>query len=119
MMRATSLGHAGILIESEHGSIVCDPWFIPAFFAAWFPFPRNDRLDDDLLARIEAADYLYVSHLHADHLDEPWLRQHLRRDITVLVPGFPTRELSPQAPLARASPSSCAPSTARSSGSAG
>ena len=93
-MRATSLGHAGILIESDHGSIVCDPWFIPAFFAAWFPFPRNDRLDDDLLARIEAADYLYVSHLHADHLDEPWLRQHLRRDITVLVPGFPTRELA-------------------------
>ena len=31
MMRATSLGHAGILIESDHGSIVCDPWFVPAF----------------------------------------------------------------------------------------
>jgi len=93
MMRATSLGHAGILIESAHGSVVCDPWFVPAFFGSWFPFPRNDQLPDDLVARIEAADYLYVSHLHGDHWDEPWLRDHLRRDLGVLLPGYPTREL--------------------------
>ena len=92
-MRATSLGHAGILIESEHGSIVCDPWFVPAFFGSWFPFPRNDQLDDDLRARIAGADYLYVSHLHGDHWDEPWLRDNLPRDIGVLLPGYPTREL--------------------------
>src|SRR5215213_7854673 len=92
-MRATSLGHAGILIESERGSIVCDPWFVPAFLGSWFPFPRNDRLADDLLARIEGADFLYVSHLHGDHWDEPWLRAHLRRDVGVLLPGYPTREL--------------------------
>ena len=93
MMRATSLGHAGILIESDHGSIVCDPWFVPAFWGSWFPFPRNDQLGDDLAARIERADFLYVSHLHGDHLDEPWLREHLPRDIGVLLPGYPTREL--------------------------
>ncbi|MEO6653951.1 MAG: Rieske 2Fe-2S domain-containing protein [Ilumatobacteraceae bacterium] len=91
-MRATSLGHAGILIETHAGSIVCDPWFIPAFFGSWFVFPRNDRLSDDLLERIERADYLYVSHLHADHHDEAWLRDHLRRDIPILLPDYPTRE---------------------------
>ena len=31
-MRATSIGHAGMLIETDAGSIVCDPWFVPAFF---------------------------------------------------------------------------------------
>jgi UDP-MurNAc hydroxylase len=92
-MRATSIGHAGILIETDQGSIVCDPWFVPAFLGSWFPFPRNDQLDDDLRARIEGADYLYVSHLHGDHWDEPWLRDHLPRDIGVLLPGYPTREL--------------------------
>jgi UDP-MurNAc hydroxylase len=92
-MRATSLGHAGMLIEAPRGSIVCDPWFVPAFFGSWFPFPRNDQLPAELIARIEAADYLYVSHLHGDHLDEPWLREHLRRDVGVLLPGYPTREL--------------------------
>jgi UDP-MurNAc hydroxylase len=92
-MRATSIGHAGILVETEHGTIVCDPWFVPAFFGSWFVFPRNDGLPARVLDAIEHADYLYISHLHADHLDEPWLREHLRRDITVLLPGYPTGEL--------------------------
>lgn len=91
-MRATSIGHAGILIETDAGSILCDPWFLPAFHGSWFVFPRNDQLDDDLLGRIESADYLYITHLHADHHDDPWLRQHLRRDIPILLPGYPTRE---------------------------
>jgi UDP-MurNAc hydroxylase len=92
-MRATSLGHAGILIDTVDGSIVCDPWFLPAFFDSWCVFPRNDQLSPELMQRIEHADYLYITHLHADHLDEPWLREHIRRDIQVLVPGYPTREL--------------------------
>jgi len=92
-MRATSIGHAGILIETAGGSIVCDPWFLPAFFGSWFVFPRNDQLGPELMAKIESPTYLYVSHIHSDHLDEPWLLDHMNRDTTVLIPGFPTREL--------------------------
>jgi UDP-MurNAc hydroxylase len=92
-MRATSIGHAGILIETKYGSITCDPWFDPAFFASWFVFPRNDQLSPELLSRIENADYLYISHLHGDHLDDSWLATHMSRNTTVLIPGFPTREL--------------------------
>ena len=92
-MRATSLGHAGILVETRQASIVCDPWFVPAFFGSWFVFPRNDRLDAELLARVERPDFLYISHLHADHLDDAWLADHLDRSATVLLPGYPTDEL--------------------------
>src|SRR6476619_1330645 len=81
-MRATSIGHAGILIETRYGSILCDPWFVPAFFGSWFVFPRNDRLPDDLRARIEHPDYLYVSHLHGDHLDEAFLAVHVEPSVT-------------------------------------
>ena len=92
-MQATSLGHAGILIETEQGAIVCDPWFEPAFFGSWFVFPRNDQLAPEVMRRILGAEYLYISHLHADHLDEPWLRAHMPKDVTVLLPGYPTDEL--------------------------
>jgi UDP-MurNAc hydroxylase len=92
-VRATSIGHAGILIETRFGSITCDPWFDPAFFGSWFVFPRNDHLDPDLQHRIEHPDYLYISHIHGDHLDETWLPHHVSRDATVLLPGYPTREL--------------------------
>jgi len=92
-MRATSLGHAGILVECEQATIVCDPWFAPAFLGAWFPFPRNDRLADELMARVCTPDYLYVSHLHGDHFDETFLRERMDPSTPVLLPDFPTAEL--------------------------
>jgi len=92
-MRATSIGHAGILIDTVDGSIACDPWFLPQFHGSWFVFPRNDRLEPELMHRICHPDYLYVSHIHADHLDEDWLAQNMDKDTTVLIPGYPTREL--------------------------
>ena len=81
-MRATSLGHAGILIESGASTILCDPWFVPAFFGSWFVFPRNDRLPAEVLAKIESPTHLYISHIHGDHLDEAFLADHVSRDAT-------------------------------------
>jgi UDP-MurNAc hydroxylase len=92
-MRATSIGHAGILVETDHGSIVCDPWFVPAFFGSWFVFPRNDHLPERVRRAVERPDYLYISHLHADHLDVAFLTDHIDRATTVLLPGYPTDEL--------------------------
>jgi UDP-MurNAc hydroxylase len=92
-MRATSIGHAGILVDTVDGSIACDPWFLPQFHGSWFVFPRNDRLDDALMERICNPTYLYISHIHADHLDEEFLTERMNKDTTVLIPGYPTREL--------------------------
>lgn len=92
-MRATSIGHAGILIDTLDGSIVCDPWFRPKFFGSWFVFPRNDQLSAELMERICNPTYLYISHIHGDHLDEGWLAANMNKDATVLIPGYPTREL--------------------------
>lgn len=92
-MQAISLGHAGILIRTRGISIVCDPWFVPAFHGSWFVFPRNDRLPDDIMHEVCNPDFLYVSHLHADHFDAPFLRERMNKDVTVILPGFPTREM--------------------------
>jgi len=92
-MRATSIGHAGILVDTVDGSICCDPWFLPTFFGSWFVFPRNDQLSAELMHHICNPDFLYISHIHADHLDEKWLAANMNKDTKVLIPGYPTREL--------------------------
>ena len=55
---ATSLGHAGILIECEAGSILCDPWFEPAFLGSWFVFPETTNL---MLNYFIASNMLIIS----------------------------------------------------------
>ncbi|WP_049657480.1 Rieske 2Fe-2S domain-containing protein [Kitasatospora sp. MY 5-36] len=89
-MRITSVGHAGLLVETSAGRILCDPWFNPAFFASWFPFPDNEAMDT---AQLHTAEYLYVSHLHHDHFDAEWLRTRMSKDTVVLLPDYPVRDL--------------------------
>jgi len=89
-VQVTSVGHAGFHIQTKAGSVLCDPWVNPAYFASWFPFPDNTQLDWGALG---ACDYLYVSHLHRDHFDAENLRQHVNKDATVLLPDFPVNDL--------------------------
>lgn len=89
-MQVTNVGHAGFRIDTAAGSILCDPWVNPAYFASWFPFPDNSALDWDALGD---CDYLYVSHLHKDHFDPVNLRDHVNKDAVVLLPDFPVPDL--------------------------
>lgn len=89
-MRITGLGHASVLIETAHGTVLTDPWVNPAYFGSWFPFPDNSQLDWDRLGQV---DYLFVSHLHRDHFDPEQLRRHVSKKATVLLPEYPTSEL--------------------------
>jgi UDP-MurNAc hydroxylase len=80
-------------IDTAAGSILCDPWVNPAYFASWFPFPDNSQLDWESLGQ---TDYLYVSHLHRDHFDAAHLRRFISKKATVLLPEYPTSELEDQ-----------------------
>jgi len=89
-MRITGLGHAGMFIETAGGSILCDPVIGPTFFGSWFPFPDNRGLDWE---RYGKADFLYVSHRHRDHFDPALMHRYIPKDITVLLPDYPTDDL--------------------------
>ena len=97
-MRITGIGHASVLIETAHGTILTDPWVNPAYFGSWFPFPDNSQLDWD---RLGQADYLFVSHLHRDHFDPEHLRKHVSKKATVLLPDYPTHRARGRAARAR------------------
>ncbi len=89
-MKVTFLGQAGLYIETHAGSILCDPWFNPAYFGSWFPFPANDGIDPKAIG---SPTYLYVSHLHHDHFDPAWLTEHCSKDSTVILPDYPVNDL--------------------------
>jgi UDP-MurNAc hydroxylase len=89
-MRITFLGQAGLYIETKGASILCDPWFNPAYFASWFPFPSNEDIDH---ATIGSPTYLYISHLHHDHYDPRYLAEHVSKDATVILPDYPIDDL--------------------------
>jgi UDP-MurNAc hydroxylase len=89
-MRITGTGHASMRFDTPAGSILCDPWVNPAYFASWFPFPDNSHLDWEALGD---CDYLYVSHLHRDHFDAEHLKRFVSKKATVLLPEFPTSQL--------------------------
>jgi UDP-MurNAc hydroxylase len=89
-VQITFLGQAGLFIETKGVSILCDPWFNPSFFGSWYPFPANDGIDPE---RIGHPTYLYVSHLHHDHFDPRYLRDHVDKRATVLLPAYPLDDL--------------------------
>ncbi|MGH2458207.1 MAG: Rieske 2Fe-2S domain-containing protein [Chloroflexota bacterium] len=89
-MEITFLGQAGLFIQTMAGSVLCDPWFNPAYFASWLPFPDNAAVDPN---RIGHPDFLYISHLHHDHFDPEFLAAHVSKDATVLLPDFPVDRL--------------------------
>ena len=92
-MQAVSIGHAGLLIRVNGLTIACDPWFVPAFHGSWFVYPRNDQLSDELMHEVCNPDFLYVSHLHGDHFDAEFLATRMNTNTTVILPGWPTREM--------------------------
>jgi UDP-MurNAc hydroxylase len=89
-MDITFLGQAGLFIRTRAGSILCDPWFNPAYFGSWFPFPANYHIDPETIG---SPDYLYISHLHHDHFDPEFLQAHVSKEAQVLLPDYPVNDL--------------------------
>ena len=89
-MRLTYLGHAGFILEALDKRILVDPWFYPAFFQSWFPFPDNRFLASSI--QNQKFDFLYVSHLHEDHFDSRFLAK-LDKTAAVLCPQYRSRAL--------------------------
>ena len=89
-MKITFLGHAGLYIETKDCKIICDPWKHenPQFFGTWFVYPDNSDLEWDKM--MNEVDFVYVSHIHRDHLDSKFLKQLVSKNkkIKVILPDY-------------------------------
>lgn len=62
---------ACIVLETSDLRICCDPWFTQGIYdGAWYQYPEVT----DPITKIGPVDFVYVSHIHPDHYDPPFLR---------------------------------------------
>lgn len=62
---------ACIVVETSDLRICCDPWFTQGVYdGAWYQYPEVV----DPVGKIGPIDLIYVSHIHPDHYDPPYLR---------------------------------------------
>lgn len=77
--------HASVMMEFDGLKLLTDPWFVGECLAGgwWLKYPPKA----DAWELLNAADMLYISHNHPDHLHAETLA-HARRDIPIIVPQF-------------------------------
>lgn len=79
-LRATWLGHASVLFESEGTRVLTDPLLRPGLFGLLRRRGSRPAVD------VGEIDAVLISHVHHDHLDLPSLGE-LGRDLPLLVPA--------------------------------
>lgn len=80
-MKVQYLTDACVLIEYNDKKILCDPWLSESIcYGALFHYPPLSIEIDQFLD----VDYLYISHIHEDHLDAKTLK-YFPKTIPVLI----------------------------------
>jgi UDP-MurNAc hydroxylase len=101
-VRITTLGHAGLKVESASTTLLIDPWVSPfgAFQSSWFQYPQNQHVVDTELFTPTA---IVVSHEHLDHLDA-WFLERVSERVPVIVPRYPSPAARRKITAARGGP---------------
>ncbi|KAM9704898.1 cytidine monophosphate-N-acetylneuraminic acid hydroxylase isoform 1-T2 [Menidia menidia] len=84
-VKITYITHACMELQLGQKRIVFDPWLMgPAFARGWWLLHEPP---DDCLDRLCAADLIYISHMHSDHLSYPTLKvlSERRPDVPIYV----------------------------------
>ena len=72
-IRVNMIYSACVTIETPDCKILCDPWFTDGIFdGAWYLYTK----DRDPFSAIGDCNYIYISHIHADHYDPIFLRKY-------------------------------------------
>ena len=85
------LAHACLLFVTDDFSFATDPWIDGfAFASGWWP---SQKAPKNWVEKLNAVDFIYISHNHPDHLNEFTLAK-VRKDMQFIVPKFETDSVS-------------------------
>jgi UDP-MurNAc hydroxylase len=84
-MKITHIASATVLVEHMSTKILTDPWLVgDVYYGAWTHYPP---LDDCDFSKFDDVDYIYISHIHPDHMSRETL-QKINPDIPVLIHNY-------------------------------
>lgn len=88
-MKVHLLTSATNIIEANGVKILSDPWLVDGeYYGSWAHYPPYEFVPD----RFEDIDFIYISHIHPDHLSKLTLVQ-FKKDIPVLIHAYRTKFL--------------------------
>ena len=78
-MRVKYINSATVIIESGGIKVLCDPWLLDgAYYGSWCHYPPLEIN----LEHYFNVDYIYISHIHPDHLHLETLK-HFPKNIPI------------------------------------
>jgi len=84
-MKITHISSATCLIEYNGTKILTDPWLVgDEFYGSWTHYPPMDDIDFSVF---DDVDYIYISHIHPDHMSRETL-ERINKDIPVLIHSY-------------------------------
>lgn len=88
-MRVQYISSACVLVEHAGVKVLCDPWLTDGIhYGSWYHYPPLTFKPEDF----SDVDYIYVSHVHEDHMDLGTLRR-LPRTIPILIHDYAEKYL--------------------------
>lgn len=86
MLKITHFCNSFISVESKNSLLVCDPWIGKTTDNAWYSYPiKNKKM---ISKDIFNSNYIYISHLHCDHLDFKTLNFFNKKKVTIIIKKF-------------------------------
>ena len=86
MLKINHYTNSFICVQSEKSQIICDPWIGVTNDNGWFSYPiKNFK---EINYKNYKTNYIYISHLHCDHLDEKTLKKFKSGKINIIIKKF-------------------------------
>tara|TARA_B110000483_G_C18164640_1_gene530745 strand:+ start:491 stop:1822 length:1332 start_codon:yes stop_codon:yes gene_type:complete len=90
-MKITHYSNSFVSVKEKNTLIACDPWIGYGLENGWLSFPIYKN-GSQLLDKIK-PNYIYISHLHCDHLDKINLNKIKKKNIKIIIKNFKNKRL--------------------------
>lgn len=86
MFKVSHFVNSFINVEGMNSSISCDPWIGKTTDNGWFSYPIKNT--SSIKKNVFKSDFVYISHLHCDHIDLKTLKNFQNKNLTFLIKKF-------------------------------